>query len=138
MRKEVLIFFVILFTVKSGVCANRAVSLDCETAPPVENVRLNYAADTLPEGKSFRFVAAVRQKNAAGAKGAAAEDREAAAGKKSGETAAEAVMDSDVYISENMLYLKTPLVNDLIYVYTLSGLQIDKFVKDTELFVKDV
>ena len=46
--------------------------------------------------------------------------------------------NENVYISENMLYVKTPLVNDLIYIYTASGLCIDKFVKDTELVVKNV
>jgi len=45
--------------------------------------------------------------------------------------------DENIYISENMLYIKTQLINDLIYVYTTSGLCIDKFVKDTELVVKD-
>ena len=45
--------------------------------------------------------------------------------------------DENIYISENMLYIKTPLINDLIYVYTASGLCIDKFVKETELVVKD-
>ena len=47
------------------------------------------------------------------------------------------VKNKKIYISDNMLYIKTPLINDLIYVYTASGLCIDKFVKETELVVKD-
>ena len=58
--------------------------------------------------------------------------------KKGGCDTTEVVQDENIYISENMLYIKTPLVNDLIYVYTTSGLCIDKFVKETELIVKDV
>ena len=49
----------------------------------------------------------------------------------------EAVNDENIYISENILYIKTPLINDLIYVYTTAGLCIDKFIKDKKLFVKD-
>ena len=49
----------------------------------------------------------------------------------------EIAQDKNIYISENLLYVKTPLINDLIYVYTTSGLCIDKFVKDKELVVKD-
>ena len=43
----------------------------------------------------------------------------------------------DIYISDNILYIKTASVNDLIYVYNASGLCIDKIVKDTELVAKD-
>ena len=49
----------------------------------------------------------------------------------------EIVQVKNIYISENLLYVKTPAINDLIYVYTTSGLCIDKFIKDTELVVKD-
>ena len=49
----------------------------------------------------------------------------------------EIVQNENIYISENLLYVKTPAINDLIYVYTTSGLCIDKFIKDTELVVKD-
>ena len=49
----------------------------------------------------------------------------------------EADGNKNIYIFENMLYIKTSLTNDLIYVYTNSGLCIDKFVKDTDLIVKD-
>ena len=45
--------------------------------------------------------------------------------------------NENIYISENVLHVKTKLIDDLIYVYTSSGLCIDKFVKDTELFVKN-
>ena len=58
--------------------------------------------------------------------------------KDGGDTKEEIVQNKDVYISEGLLYVKSPLIDDLIYVYTTSGLCIDKFVKDTELFVKDV
>ena len=46
--------------------------------------------------------------------------------------------NENIYILENILYIKTLSINELIYVYTKSGLCIDKFVKDTEIFVKDV
>ena len=49
----------------------------------------------------------------------------------------EVVRSEDIYILEDMLYVKTPLINDLIYIYTTSGLCIDKFIKETELIVKD-
>jgi hypothetical protein len=57
--------------------------------------------------------------------------------KDDGKTNKEAVLRKNIYICENMLYVKTPLINDLIYVYNASGLCIDKFVKETELIVKD-
>jgi len=57
--------------------------------------------------------------------------------KDDGKTKKDFGKEKNIYISENILYIKTPLINDLIYVYTVSGLCIDKFVKETELFVKD-
>jgi hypothetical protein len=57
--------------------------------------------------------------------------------KDDGKTKKDAVLRKNIYICENMLYVKTPLINDLIYVYNTSGLCIDKFVKETELVVKD-
>ena len=50
----------------------------------------------------------------------------------------EIVQVENIYISENMLFIKTPSINDMIFVYTTSGLCIDKFVKETEIVVKDV
>jgi uncharacterized protein YjdB len=172
MRKGVLfIFLMISFIAKSGACVNQ----DYGNAVPAKSVRLNYTANTLPEGKSFRLVAVTEPGDSAGTKGQWTSSNEKIAtidsdgsvkalkkgtavitfttedGSKTakcnvtvneeitaGEKDSEAVSNSDIYISDNILYLKTPLVYDLIYVYTLSGLQIDKFVKDTELFVKDV
>ena len=52
-------------------------------------------------------------------------------------TKKEVTEDKNIFIKKDMLHIKTPLTNDLIYVYTPSGLCIDKFVKDTELIVKD-
>jgi uncharacterized protein YjdB len=170
MRKEVLlIILMISFTAKSGACGNQ----NCGNTAPAKSVRLNYTANTLPEGKSFRLVAVTEPEDSARAKGQWTSNDEKIAtvdsdgsvkalkkgtavitfttqdGSKTakcdvtvsevdGEKDSEAVSNSDIYISDNILYLKTPLIYDLIYVYTLSGLQIDKFVKDTELFVKDV
>jgi len=57
--------------------------------------------------------------------------------KDDGKTKKEVVLNKNIYICENMLYVKTPLINDLIFVYNASGLCIDKFVKETELVVKD-
>ena len=59
-------------------------------------------------------------------------------GRKARKEIARIAQDENIYISENILHIKTPLIYDLIYVYTTSGLCIDKFVKDTELMVKDV
>ena len=58
--------------------------------------------------------------------------------KKDGVVIKDSIQSNDIYISDSVLYIKTPLVNDLIYVYTASGLCIDKFFKDTELVVKKV
>ena len=49
----------------------------------------------------------------------------------------EIVKDENIYIADNVLYIKTPFTNDMIFVYNASGLCIDKFVKETELVVKD-
>ena len=57
--------------------------------------------------------------------------------KKDENTKIDIIQSDDIYISDNILYIKTPSVNDLIYVYNASGLCIDKFVKDTELVAKD-
>ena len=57
--------------------------------------------------------------------------------KEDGNDTTEVVQNEDIYISENMLHIKTPLIDDLIYVYTKSGLCIDKFIKETELIIKD-
>ena len=57
--------------------------------------------------------------------------------KKNENTKIDITQSDDIYISDNMLYIKTPSVNDLIYVYNASGLCIDKFIKDTELVAKD-
>ena len=57
--------------------------------------------------------------------------------KKSENTIIDILHSDDIYISDNILYIKTESVNDLIYVYNASGLCIDKIVKDTELVAKD-
>ena len=54
------------------------------------------------------------------------------------ETSNEFVSENMIYLSGNILYVKSPSVNDLVHVYTASGLCIDKFVKSTELLVKDI
>jgi hypothetical protein len=169
MRRGILIIFLVIsFIAKNGAYTSR----DYENAAPVK-VRLNYTANTLPEGESFRLVVVAEPEDSAGTKGQWTSSNEKIAtidsdgsvkalkkgtavmtfttedGSKTakcdvtvnedaGKKDDEAIPDNDIYILENTLYLKTPLVYDLIYVYTLSGLQIDKFVKDTELFVKDV
>jgi len=48
------------------------------------------------------------------------------------------VKNVEAYIKGNMLHVRTPSVNDFIFVYNASGLCIDKFVKKEELIVKDV
>jgi len=57
--------------------------------------------------------------------------------KKAENTKNDITQSADIYISDNILYIKTPSVNELIYVYNDSGLCIDKFIKDTELVAKD-
>lgn len=57
---------------------------------------------------------------------------------KDDDTGNDVVSEDKVYISGDILYVKTSQENELIYVYTVSGMQIDKFVKDTELVVKNV
>ena len=57
--------------------------------------------------------------------------------KDDGKSKKEIDKNVNIYICENMLHVKTPLIDDMIFVYTASGLCIDKFVKDTELIVKD-
>lgn len=53
------------------------------------------------------------------------------------DTSNEYVVENTIYLSGNVLYVKSSSVNDLVYVYTASGLCVDKFFKHTELLVKD-
>jgi len=57
--------------------------------------------------------------------------------KKNENTKIDIIQSDEIYISDNILYIKTASVNDLIYVYNASGLCIDKFIKDTEIVAKD-